>query len=154
VYALTLGNLKLLQQYARGTPAEALLQSNINKFVETASTYSFREYLEIREYLLSLLEGYQTKVINFHESGHQNAQGKLTFQRRNTHQVLPLGHTQNHPNITLPPQIAKPINLPLSQWQTWKTSLVVDHVSEYDKQSERRKINNEMGWVGKDKNLN
>jgi hypothetical protein len=30
---------------------------------------------------------------------------------------------------------------------------VVDHVSEYDRQSERRKINSEMGWVGKEKDL-
>lgn len=45
LYALTLGNLRLLQQYARGTPAEALIQSNISKFTETAGGYTFREYL-------------------------------------------------------------------------------------------------------------
>ena len=37
----------------------------------------------------------------------------------------------------------------LDNWREWKSSLLMDHVTEYDRQSQQRRINNEMGWVGK-----
>jgi hypothetical protein len=155
LFPLTLGNLQTLQHYARGTDSEQLLEANIGLFRAAATSYSFLQYQELKEYLLTLLENYQTKVINFHESGHQNQQGKLTFVRRNHHNELPLGNARDHPPLKLAaPPSSKTALLPIKGWKQWKTSLVMDHVSEYEKQSERRKMASEMGWSGKEKDLN
>ena len=149
IYTLTLGNMRTLQQYAKGTPSDDLLEVNINHFSQVATNYTFVEYLDLKDYLLTLLENYQTKVINFHEGGHQNQQGKLTFVRRNRHNQLDLGDCQRHPRIQL--ALFSPAktttHLPLSSWVHWNTSLVMDHVSEYEKQSERRKLNSEGQMV-------
>ena len=49
---------------------------------------------------------------------------------------MPLGNTKNHVGLSFPqPVLSKPQHMALGDWQNWKTSLVVDHVSEYDKQS-------------------
>ncbi len=72
LYSLTIGNLKILQLYTQGTQSQSLLDSTISIFSEGAQNYTFSQYTELKEYLLTLLESYQTKVINFTESCHQN----------------------------------------------------------------------------------
>lgn len=109
--------MRLLQQYAKGTPAQDLLEDDIKIFSETAKNYTFTQYLEIKEYLLTLLESYQTKVINFFETGHQDDKGKLSFQRRNTHNDLPLGDVKNHPKIKLDGHSSELVNMPLKSWK-------------------------------------
>lgn len=54
------------------SPASALLETITNYFVLLASKYSFIQYLELKEHVLTMLETYQTKVVNFVESGQQN----------------------------------------------------------------------------------
>ena len=82
------------------------------------------------------MESYQTKVINFHESGQQNDQGKLSYARRNRHNKTPLGATRNHPPIHTSQRTE--LYLSLKEWRQWKTSLVLDHPSEYERQSLHR----------------
>lgn len=43
------------------------------------------EYHQLREYVLSVMESYQTKVVNFSEVGLQTEKGKLIYIRRNSH---------------------------------------------------------------------
>lgn len=52
-------------------------------------------------------ETYQTKVINFHEAGQQNEEGKLTYSHRNTHNKIALGQTRNHPRIKIADKMQK-----------------------------------------------
>lgn len=112
------------------------------------------QLLELRDDLLSILETYQTKVVNFVEKDEQTDKGKLIFIRRNTHNEMPLGQGINHPNIKL--KISKEFSkqfLALKDWKEWKTSLVIDHSEEYQRQSDRRNQKNENQY-GKEKSLN
>lgn len=101
LFALTVGNLRMLHHHSRGAASEGLVKNAIEAFSSAAASYSYIQYLEIRDYLLTSLESYQTKVINFHEAGQQNDQGKLTFIRRNAHNRMPVGATRNHPPLKI-----------------------------------------------------
>jgi hypothetical protein len=46
-----------------------------------------------------------------------------------------IGSVKNHPEIKIEAHTSKLKTFPLKLWKNWKTSLVVDHVSEYEKQS-------------------
>jgi hypothetical protein len=92
------------------------MNNALELFTASASKLSFMEYHQLREYVLSAMEPYQTKVVNFVEAGQQSDRGKLILLKRNAHNPV---LTSN-----LPP-------LPLSNWREWKTSLVIDHVREY-----------------------
>jgi hypothetical protein len=54
-------------------------------FTKRAAGMSFMEYHQLREYVLSATEAFQTKVVNFAEAGLQNERGKLIFKQRNAH---------------------------------------------------------------------
>lgn len=125
LYAITKGNLKTLQDYVANTNAESTMKSAAEQFIALGDKMSFMEYHQMREYVLSAMEVYQTKVVNFAEVGLQTERGKLIFVRRNTHNHYPLLNT--FPSF-LP---SNTDHLPLSEWKNWKTSLVIDHSKEY-----------------------
>lgn len=84
LYSLTLGHLANLVKYMEGNNVP-YLEHAIGEFQKTAKKYSFIQYLEIKEYMLSELERYQTKIVNFIESGVQTNNGRLIFRTRNSH---------------------------------------------------------------------
>jgi hypothetical protein len=93
----------------------------IDLFTTAASVYRFIDYHQLREYILSAMEAYQTKVVNFSEVGLQTDKGKLVFIRRNSHNEQPLTKgLADYAN-------QKTVFLSLKDWKEWKTSLVIDH---------------------------
>jgi hypothetical protein len=57
----------------------------IEELQKHASKYSFIQYTEIREYMFSQLQKYQTKIVNFIEAGYQNTNGNMIYRVRNSH---------------------------------------------------------------------
>jgi hypothetical protein len=129
LYAVTKGNLNTLSLNVEGTAAEKTVYTVLELFTKSAAGMSFMEYHQLREYVLSAMEPFQTKVVNFAEAGLQNDRGKLIFKQRNSHNEQPLG-----PGVTSFPS-QQTSYLSMGNWQQWKTSLVVDHVREYERQS-------------------
>ena len=103
------------------------MQNALELFVATGSALSFMQYHQLREYVLSVMEPYQTKVVNFAEAGQQTDRGRLILHKRNAH------------NPALSNNLAL---MPLADWRQWKTSLVIDHAREYERQSEQRHAKN------------
>ncbi len=88
-----------------------------------ASNYRYMEYYQLRQYVLSVLEPLQTKVVNFVESGLQNEKGRLIFSRRNHHNQQPIGTGA----LFCTTSKDKTTFYSLKLWKDWKTSLVIDH---------------------------
>ncbi len=65
LYSVTKGNLHTLSLNVEGTAAEKTVQTVLELFSKTAAGMSFMEYHQLREYVLSAMEVFQTKVVNF-----------------------------------------------------------------------------------------
>ena len=117
-----------------------MLRSVLSIFKQGTTNFTFLQYFWIREHILSILQGCQTKIISFVENGEQNQQSRLMFFSRNSHNSKSLGTGFNHSDILFDhtPQTHACVPksyLDYGKFEAWKTNIGINSFKDDTQQA-------------------